>query len=180
MLKAIKTLAIVSAFALVISSFSACSLPFGNDDPTTTESTTTERQTDATVAETTASQATTTTEAAESTDTIKDIFADIKDFPFGTAGSSVKAASLALRLIAFSNSDLAESDTLDDEIKSLVATVEDGDAYSEALYQINSYAKKFFDGSQKTVVELAGSNDFSLDKEYSQEKYQKIYEMLAK
>lgn len=179
MSKAIKTLAIVSAFALVISSFSACSLPFGNDDPTTAAATT-ESQTDATVAETTASQTTTTTEAAEPTDTVKDIFADIKSFPFGTAGSSVKAASLALRLIAFSNSDLAESDTLDDEIKSLVATVEDEDAYSEALYQINSYAKKFFDGSQKSVVELAGSTDFSLDKEYSQEKYQKVYEMLQK
>ena len=41
MVKAIKTLAIVSAFALVISSFGACSLPFGKDDPTTTEVTTT-------------------------------------------------------------------------------------------------------------------------------------------
>ena len=47
MAKAIKTLAIVSAFALVISSFGACSLPFGNDDPTT-EVTTTEKQTEPT------------------------------------------------------------------------------------------------------------------------------------
>lgn len=180
MSKAIKTLAIVSAFALVISAFSACSLPFGNDDPTT-EVTTTEKQTEATVPETTVFKQTTTTVAAtEQTESIKDIFADIKAFPVGTAGSSVKAASLALRLIAFSNSDLAESDSLGDEIKSLVATVEDEDAYSEAVYQIDSYAKQFFGGSQKSVVELAGNTDFSLDKEYSQEKYQTVYEMLKK
>ena len=54
MVKAIKTLAIVSAFALVISSFGACSLPFGKDDPTTTEVTTTEKQTEPTEPETTA------------------------------------------------------------------------------------------------------------------------------
>ena len=112
MAKAIKTLAIVSAFALVISSFGACSLPFGNNDPTT-EVTTTEKQTEPTEPETTAETETeTTTEAPKKIDTIKDIFADINNFPIGTAGSSAKAASLALRLIAFSNSDLAESVTL--------------------------------------------------------------------
>lgn len=63
MAKAIKTLAIVSAFALVISSFGACSLPFGNNDPTT-EVTTTEKQTEPTEPETTAETETeTTTEA---------------------------------------------------------------------------------------------------------------------
>ena len=144
MVKAIKTLAIVSAFALVISSFGACSLPFGKDDPTTTEVTTTEKQTEPTEPETTAeSETETTTEAPKKEDTIKDIFTDIKNLPIGTAGSSTKAASLALRLIAFSNSDLAESDTLSDDIKLLVATVRDEDVYAEALYQVNSYAKKF-------------------------------------
>jgi len=178
MAKAIKTLAIVSAFALVISSFGACSLPFGNDDPTT-EVTTTEKQTEPTEPETTAEPETeTTTEAPQKIDTIKDIFADINNFPIGTAGSSAKAASLALRLIAFSNSDLAKNDTLSDDIKSLTATVEDEDVYAEALYQVNSYAKKFFKGSQKDVVEIAGNSDFSLDKDYSQEKYQTVYELL--
>ena len=81
-------------------------------------------------------------------------------------------------MIAFSNSDLAESDTLSDDIKSLVATVRDEDVYAEALYQVNSYAKKFFKGSQKDVVEIAGNSDFSLDKDYSQEKYQTVYELL--
>ena len=157
MAKAIKTLAIVSAFALVISSFGACSLPFGNDDPTT-EVTTTEKQTEPTEPETTAETETeTTTEAPKKIDTIKDIFADINNFPIGTAGSSAKAASLAL-----------------------TATVEDEDVYAEALYQVNSYAKKFFKGSQKDVVEIAGNSDFSLDKDYSQEKYQTVYEMLKK
>lgn len=180
MTKAIKTLAIVSAFALVISSFSACSLPFGNDDPTTTEVTTTEAQTETTSEEETTDEAQSTTETAEKDDTIESIFADIKNLPVGTAGSSSKAAALALRLIAFSNSDLAESDTLGDEAKKLVDTVENEDVYAEALYQINSYAKKFFKGSQKDVVEIAGNSDFSLDKDYSQEKYQAVYDMLKK
>lgn len=179
MTKAIKTLAIVSAFALVISSFSACSLPFGNNDPTTTEATTTQAQTEPTEKETTTEpQKETTTEAPKKTDTISDIFADINNLPIGTAGSSTKAASLALRLIAFSNSDLAESDTLSDDVKSLVAAVEDEDVYAEALYQINSYAKKFFKGNQADVIEIAGDSDFPLDKDYSQEKYQTVYDLL--
>ena len=179
MAKAIKTLAIVSAFALVISSFSACSLPFGNNDPTTTEVTTTQAQTEPTEKETTTEpQEETTTEAPKKTDTISDIFADINNLPIGTAGSSTKAASLALRLIAFSNSDLAESDTLSDDVKSLVAAVEDEDVYAEALYQINSYAKKFFKGNQADVIEIAGDSDFPLDKDYSQEKYQTVYDLL--
>lgn len=180
MTKAIKTLAIVSAFALVISSFSACSLPFGNDNPTTTEVTTTEAPTEPTTEEETTTEAPTTTETAENTDTIDKIFADINSLPIGTAGSSSKAAALALRLIAFSNSDLAESDTLGDEAKKLVDTVENEDVYAEALYQINSYAKKFFKGNQSDVAEIAGQDDFPLDKEYSQEKYQTVYEMLQK
>ena len=57
-------------------------------------------------------------------------------------------------------------------------TVRDEDVYAEALYQVNSYAKKFFKGSQKDVVEIAGNSDFSLDKDYSQEKYQTVYELL--
>ncbi len=180
MAKAIRTLAIVSAFALVISSFSACSLPFGNDEPTTGTTTATQAQNDPTEPETTTEKAAedATTEAPEKADTISDIFADIKSLPIGTAGSSAKAADLALRLIAFSNSDLAESDTLSDDIKALVNTVADEDVYPEALYQINSYAKKFFKGKEADVVEIAGRSDFPLDKEYSQEKYQKVYELL--
>lgn len=181
MTKAIKTLAIVSAFALVISSFSACSFSFGNNDPTT-EVTTTEKQTETTepTEPETTTEAPTTTAAPEKSDTLDSIFADINSLPIGTAGSSSKAAALALRLIAFSNSDLAESDTLGDEAKKLVDSVENEDVYAEALYQVNSYAKKFFKGNQSDVAEIAGQDDFPIDKEYSQEKYQAVYDMLQK
>lgn len=181
MAKALKTLAILSMFALVISSFTACSLSSVKDTPTT-ETTTTETTTDSATEEptTTEPEITTTapTEPQSKRDSIEDIFADIKNLPIGTAGSSAKAANLALRLIAFSNSDLAESDTLSDDIKALANTVEDEDAYGEALYQVNSYAKKFFKGKQADVAEIAGESDFPLNKEYSQEKYQKVYELL--
>ena len=99
--KALKTIAIVSAFALVISSFTACSLPFGTDDPTTEVPTTelTEITEENTTAETETTPETTTEQ--EKQEKIEDIFADIKNFEIGTAGSSAKAAELALRLIAF-------------------------------------------------------------------------------
>lgn len=181
MAKAIKTLAIVSVFALVISSFTACSLSHSNE-PTTTEPTTAE------ITESKTEEVTTTTEPEETTptepeakrDSIEDIFTGIKELPIGTAGSSAKAANLALRLIVFSNSDLAESDTLESDVRELVDTVEDEDAYGEALYQVNSYAKKFFKGNQSDVAEIAGQDNFPINKEYSQEKYQKIYDMLKK
>ena len=179
MAKALKTIAIVSAFALVISSFTACSLPFGTDDPTTEVPTTelTEITEENTTAETETTSETTTEQ--EKQEKIEDIFADIKNFEIGTAGSSAKAAELALRLIAFSNSELAESDTIDADIKALVDTLgENTDDYGEALYQINSFAKKFFGGKEKDVVQTAGDEDFSLEKEYSQDKYQKIFDLL--
>lgn len=179
MAKALKTIAIVSVFALVISSFTACSLPFGTDDPTTEVPTTelTEITEENTTAETETTSETTTEQ--EKQENIEDIFADIKNFEIGTAGSSAKAAELALRLIAFSNSELAESDTVEADIKALVDTLgENTDDYGEALYQINSFAKKFFGGKEKDVVQTAGDEDFSLEKEYSQDKYQKIFDLL--
>ena len=179
MAKAIRTIAIVSVFALVISSFTACSLPFGTDDPTTEVPTTelTEITEENTTAETETTSETTTEQ--EKQEKIEDIFADIKNFEIGTAGSSAKAAELALRLIAFSNSELAESDTIDADIKALVDTLgENTDDYGEALYQINSFAKKFFGGKEKDVVQTAGDEDFSLEKEYSQDKYQKVFDLL--
>ena len=179
MAKALKTIAIVSVFALVISSFTACSLPFGTDAPTTEVPTTelTEITEENTTAETETTPETTTEQ--EKQEKIEDIFADIKNFEIGTAGSSAKAAELALRLIAFSNSELAESDTIDADIKALVDTLgENTDDYGEALYQINSFAKKFFGGKEKDVVQTAGDEDFSLEKEYSQDKYQKVFDLL--
>ena len=179
MAKALKTIAIVSVFALVISSFTACSLPFGTDDPTTEVPTTelTEITEENTTAETETTSETTTEQ--EKQEKIEDIFADIKNFEIGTAGSSAKAAELALRLIAFSNSELAESDTVEADIKTLVDTLgENTDDYGEALYQINSFAKKFFGGKEKDVVQTAGDEDFSLEKEYSQDKYQKVFDLL--
>ena len=179
MAKALKTIAIVSVFALVISSFTACSLPFGTDDPTTEVPTTelTEITEENTTAETETTSETTTEQ--EKQENIEDIFADIKNFEIGTAGSSAKAAELALRLIAFSNSELAESDTIEADIKALVDTLgENTDDYGEALYQINSFAKKFFGGKEKDVVQTAGDEDFSLEKEYSQDKYQKVFDLL--
>lgn len=179
MAKALKTIAIVSVFALVISSFTACSLPFGTDDPTTEVPTTelTEITEENTTAETETTSETTTEQ--EKQEKIEDIFADIKNFEIGTAGSSAKAAELALRLIAFSNSELAESDAVEADIKALVDTLgENTDDYGEALYQINSFAKKFFGGKEKDVVQTAGDEDFSLEKEYSQDKYQKVFDLL--
>ena len=179
MAKALKTIAIVSVFALVISSFTACSLSFGTDDPTTEVPTTelTEITEENTTAETETTSETTTEQ--EKQEKIEDIFADIKNFEIGTAGSSAKAAELALRLIAFSNSELAESDTVEADIKALVDTLgENTDDYGEALYQINSFAKKFFGGKEKDVVQTAGDEDFSLEKEYSQDKYQKVFDLL--
>ena len=179
MAKALKTIAIVSVFALVISSFTACSLPFGTDDPTTEVPTTelTEITEENTTAETETTSETTTEQ--EKQENIEDIFADIKNFEIGTAGSSAKAAELALRLIAFSNSELAESDAVEADIKALVDTLgENTDDYGEALYQINSFAKKFFGGKEKDVVQTAGDEDFSLEKEYSQDKYQKVFDLL--
>ena len=179
MAKALKTIAIVSVFALVISSFTACSLPFGTDAPTTEVPTTelTEITEENTTAETETTPETTTEQ--EKQEKIEDIFADIKNFEIGTAGSSTKAAELALRLIAFSNSELAESDTIEADIKALIDTLgENTDDYGEALYQINSFAKKFFGGKEKDVVQTAGDEDFSLEKEYSQDKYQKVFDLL--
>lgn len=178
MAKAIKTIALVSAFILVVSSLTACSVPFKKDEATTAATTvpapvvTTEPET------TTEAEPETTTVPAEKEDTMEDIFNDIAGFESGTAGSSAKAAALALRLIAFSSS--ADIDGLADEIKSMSAKLgsDELDNYGEALYRINRYAKKFFNGEKDEVIEIAGNGSFSADKEYSQEKYEQLYNLL--
>ena len=89
MAKALKTLAIVSVFALVISSFTACSLSHSNE-PTTTEPTTTETATEPTTDEPTTTEpekTTAPTEPQSKRDSIENIFDDIKNLPIGTAGS---------------------------------------------------------------------------------------------
>ena len=178
MAKAIKTIALVSAFILVVSSLTACSVSFKKDEPTTSTTTvpapviTTEPET------TTESEPETTTAPKEKEDTIEDIFDDIAGFESGTAGSSAKAAALALRLIAFSSS--ADIDGLADEIKAMSDKLssDELDNYGEALYRINRYAKKFFNGEKSEVIEIAGNTSFSSDKEYSQEKYEQLYDLL--
>lgn len=182
MAKVLKTIAVISAFSLVIASFTACSLSFGKEEPTTSSSTTTVETTAPHTEESTVEETTTepTTVKADNQEKIDSIFTDIKNFQIGTAGSSAKAAALALRIIAFSNSALAESDTLEDDIKALVGEISEDsvDNYGETLYQINRFAKKFFGGGERAVVDIAGKPNFDLDKDYSQEKYQKVYDLL--
>lgn len=184
MSKAIKLAAIISSLAIVIASFSACSITFDGNDTTTVPTTTSNvyenEPTDAT-ADTT--EATQTTSAAEKQEKIEDIFAEIKDFQIGTAGSSSKAAELALRLIAFSASPLAEADTLKDDIQALVASVsaEKRNYYGETIFQISIYAENFFNGDVAEVVEISGINDddFDAEKIYSKTNYDKIYKLLS-
>lgn len=183
MAKALKTAAVIAALALVISSFGACSFPFGDDTPTTNVPavTTTEKTTDS---ELTSNKPTsqTTTAAPENQEKLDDIFTDIKNFEIGTAGSSAKAANLALRLIAFSSSDLAKAENFEYEVKTLVDTIDSAkaDDYTETLYQINLYAKKFFSGNEETVINTADISNFDTDKEYSQDSYDELYYLLSK
>lgn len=178
MAKAIKTIALISAFILVVSSLAACSVPFKKDEQTTAATTvlatvsTTEPET------TTESEQETTTAPKEKEDSIEDIFSDIAGFESSTAGSSAKAAALALRLIVFSSS--ADIDGLADKIKVMSDELssEELDNYGEALYRINRYAKKFFNGEKDEVIGIAGNTSFSSDKEYSQEKYEQLYDLL--
>lgn len=182
MSKALKTAAVISALVFAISSFSACSFPFGNDTPTTTAPTTVVRETTDTKVTSTDTTTENTTLAPENQEKLDEIFADIKNFEIGTAGSSAKAANLALRLIAFSSSELAKTENFEYEVKALVDTIDStkADDYAETLYQINLYAKKFFSGNAETVINTAGNSNFDTDKEYSQDSYDELYYLLSK
>lgn len=183
MSKAIKLAAIISALAIIITSFSACSITLdGNDTSTepTTVSDVYEKEATNEVSDTT--EATQAPTAAEKQEKIEDIFAEIKSFKLGTVGSSQSAAELALRIIAFSASSLAKADTLKDDVQALVATIDADklDYYGETLYQINIYAEKFFNGDVAEVVDLSGiGNDFDSEKSYSKTDYDKIYKLLS-
>lgn len=183
MKKAIKLIAILSAFSLIVLLFSACSITFDNDEATTAATTVSDTTDNAEAIDATTEKETTTqqTDIVEASETIDDIFADIKNFQIGTAGSSKKAADLALRLIAFSASSLADADTLKDDIQALVATVDANNLnyYGETLYQINIYADKFFSGNVSEVVDLSDIDSFDTAKNYSKADYDKIYKLLS-
>lgn len=183
MSKAIKLAAIISALTIIISLFSACEITFEQNNPENDNTTVTAAHNDEpseTVPSTTeATQAPTTAQNQEKLD---DIFVEIKSFKLGTIGSSSKAAELALRLIAFSASPLAQEDTLKDDAQALVASVsaDELNYYGEAIYQINIYAEKFFNGDVAEVVNLSAIGDsFDAEKSYSKTDYDKIYKLLS-
>lgn len=183
MSKAIKLAAIISALTIIISSFSACEITFEKNKPENDNTTVTaahnEEQSENVSSTTEATQASVTAQNQEKLD---DIFAEIKSFKLGTIGSSSKAAELALRLIAFSASPLAQEDTLKDDAQALVASIgaDELNYYGEAIYQIDLYAEDYFSGNAEEIIDLSGIGDsFDSQKSYSKTDYDKIYRLLS-
>lgn len=177
-----KAAAVVSAVSLMIGTFSACD--FGNfeKEKTTTKPTsqsTTQASVEKTTEQTTSEQ--TTTEKTE-TDSLETILFLISRFPAGTAGSSVKGADLALRLINFAQfSEYSEAEIKRD-FEHFIAKLENNQkaVFYSNLEEINYFALELIKGENQTIINyLSAPGDYRKN-EYSLEKYEEFFDEISK
>lgn len=182
-MKRTKIIAFLCVITLIVSVFCACEITFG-ESPETTSTTTTQSTT--TTTESVTDQTTTTTTTAVSkveTDSLDTILNLIKDFPLGTAGSTMKAVNIASRLVNFTEHSGFDIDEIEKDYENFLDTLSDTQKliYDENLAEIDFFARKIIDGEK--FNELSLSDYQTLPKEdgkFSSSNYQAVYDVISK
>lgn len=184
MKSSVKITATVLSLLLAVISLSACSLKNDNgDNTTTTASDTTEVPSEITSESTT--EATETTEAPTTTQTkvekesIDTVLSLIRNFPVGTAGSTVKCVDIALRLMNFAQS-CDDTDSVKTDCKHYFSELSSREKmmFEDNLLEIDAAARKLIEGGS-SLDRYAEESDEKFDKgNYSLDKYETIYNII--
>ncbi|MBR3835812.1 MAG: hypothetical protein IKJ69_03380 [Clostridia bacterium] len=181
-MKKSRIIASVCVFILIISTLCACEITFGGESTTTTTTTTATTTTTQAPGETT-STTTTTTEKKVETDSLDTILNLIKDFPMGTAGSSVKAANIANRLVNFTEHSGFDINEVKHDYENFLNTLSDTQKliYEENLAEIDYIARKIIKGEDSHELSLS---DYQAtpkkDGKFSLISYETLYEVISK
>lgn len=176
-MKKTRIIALVCVIILIISTFCACEITFG-EEPTATTTTTTTTTTEAPTAPTT----TTTTEKKIETDSLDTILNLIKDYPIGTAGSTVKAVQIANRVLNYTEHSNFEIPEVKNDYQNFLSTLSDTQklTYEENLTEIDYIARKIIDDEKFPEKYISDYQAIATDGELSLSNYEVLYEVISK
>ena len=164
-------------FILMLATLCACEITFG-EEPTTTTTTTT---TAATTENTTEPSTTATTELKVETDSLDTILNLIKDYPLGTAGSSVKADNIAYRILNFTEYSSFDINDVKNDYNNFVDGLSDTQklVYGENFAEIDYIVRKII--KEKDYVSLSSYTAVPKDGEsFSLLNYETLYDVISK
>ena len=173
MKKSTKIIAVLSALIILISTFCACEITFG-DDTSTTTSTTASSQDIPTIP-----PDTTTTEEKIETDSLDTILNLIKDYPIATAGSTTKAVQIALSLLDFSEHSHFDINDVKRDYKNFTDGLSDSQklTYDENFVEIDYMARKIIDDPSfpsKYIADYTPSTE-----KYTLDNYETLFEVIS-
>ncbi len=177
-MKKTKAFALIGVVIIIISTLCACEITFG-EEPTTTTATTTTTTTEAPTEPST----TTATELKVETDSLDTILNLIKDFPLGTAGSTLKAVQIASRILTFTEHSGFDINDVKNDYANFLATLSHTQklTYEENLAEIDYLVRKIINGEE--IKELALSSYQAVPKEngrFSLLNYETLYDVISK
>lgn len=184
MKKAFKLIAVVSAFAAMVSTFCACEMFAEKEETTaaqivvTADDTTTISKPDITRPD---DSETSTTEKIE-VDSLDTILNNIKDLPSGTAGYTSKAYGVAHKLLFFTeNSNFTANDAQQDYANFINSLDEDDKvAYFENLAEVDHYARKVIEDPAILDQHLDVYTPISEDGTITLANYEALYAIISK
>ena len=178
-MKKTRIIAFVCVIILIVSTLCACEITFGEEPTTTTTTTTAATTTEAPTVPTT----TTTTELKVETDSLDTLLNLIKDYPIGTAGSTLKAVQIANRVLNFTEHSNFELSEVKKDYDNFLATLSDTQklVYEENLSEIDYVVRKIING--ETLGEMSLSSYQAVPKhdgKFSLSNYNAFYEVISK
>ncbi len=175
-MKKTRIIAFISVFILIISTLCACEITFG-EEPTTTTTTTTTTTAEAP----TEASTTTTTEKKIETDSLDTLLNLIKDYPLGTAGSAVKADTIAYRILNFTEHSNYDISDVKNDYDNFLSDLSDTQklVYEENFAEIDYVVRKII--KDKDYVSLSSYVAIPKDGgEFSLLNYETLYDVISK
>jgi hypothetical protein len=180
MKKTIKITALAVLITLIISVCCACEIEFNNGENTTVPTT---DSADSTTLSTSAGTTETepTVDKVE-TDSLETILNLIKDYPIGTAGSTMKAYEIAYRLLNFTQNSNYRIDDVTTDYNNFLSTLSDTQKliYMDNLAEIDAVARNIINNPASLDNYLDSYEPISENGSISLSNYEALYTIISK
>lgn len=183
MKKAFKLIAVLSAFAAMVSTFCACEMFAEKEEPSAAQIVVTAEDTTATQPQITRpdDSETSTTEKIE-VDSLDTILNNIKDFPNGTAGSSTKAYQIAYKLLNFTENSNYTANEAQQDYQNFISTLneEEKEDYFMNFEEIDILARNIISNPALIDQHLEGYKPITEDGKLTLANYEALYAIISK
>ena len=179
MKKTLKITAVAVVLTLIVSVFCACEIEFNNEESTTVPTTdSVDITTPSTSAGTTEPES---TEDKVETDSLETILNLIKDYPIGTAGSTMKAYEIAYRLLVFTQNSNYRIDDVTTDYNNFVATLSDTQKliYMDNLAEIDAVSRNIINNPALLDNYLDSYEPIAAEGNISLQKYEALYAIIS-